>query len=102
MRCRALHQDAALGHAESTIFVPLLKDGHRLAWALSQATIVMQTLAEHLADSLRKLKETRDNARARQNDLTVLKREASPALTEDHKVRILTPDSSAQLYEEWI
>ena len=47
MCCRALHHDATLRHAESTLFVPLLQDRDWLFLTLCDTAIVVQSLAKH-------------------------------------------------------
>ena len=95
VRSRALHHDAALRHAEATLFVPLFENGDGLFITLRYTSILVQALSKHRADRLRQLKEPWYDSRTRQYDLSVLKHKATPALTKDHEVWVLGPNRSA-------
>lgn len=62
----------------------------------------MQLLSKQRADSNRQFVQAGDDTRPSEDDLSVLEHESTPALSDDHEVGVLLPESFAHFDEEGV
>lgn len=100
---RALEDDRPIGHKLSFVLIIPIVDGlHVVFFGIYNSSVFEKPFAEDLTNGLRELKHSRDDARAREEDVSVLELKASPALTDHHEVRKNLPDLFAHLDEEGV
>lgn len=100
--CRALHENRSVREELSGLSVPFLDGYHVLLGAVIDSSVFVEFLAEKARDRNGQLVHPRDDCRSRHDDLSMLKHEPSPALSNKYEVWLLQPDLLRHLDEEWI
>ena len=82
--------------------LPIVEGADSLFPTVLDSSILEEALSENGTEGLREFEHFRDDSRARQEDMTVLELEASPAFTNNHEIWDLLPKSLAHLNEEGV
>jgi hypothetical protein len=80
--------------------MPIMQGSDGILLALLHSPIFEEAITEYSAECLRQLEHLRNDSRASQENVAVLKLEASPALSNYHEIRNLFPKTLAHLDEE--